>query len=254
VALFGGAAGARAAFVAMALLPGRPLLYNGQEVESPQTLRLFYRDPIAWEQAGAEQARGFYRRVVELARTDSAFLSATFREVETSAPDAVIAFQRGDAIELVNARPREAQVGITGFEVEGAHDLLSNRVQRGNTVILRGTVLWSWSGDQRAAKERALPFGVGEGYRRMRSRTKLSAGRNGRGKGLIVSKTAVRALRARRRADHRAGSPARSARGSTLVAALSETERPLRYRGWRPRAPPGRRRGGGRRRLTGCSL
>lgn len=138
VALFGGAVGARAAFVAMALLPGRPLLYNGQEVESPQTLRLFYRDPVAWEQPGAEQARAFYRRVVELARSDSAFLSATFREVETSAPDAVIAFQRGDAIVLVNARPREAQVGVTGFEVDGARDLLSNRVQRGNTVILPG--------------------------------------------------------------------------------------------------------------------
>lgn len=138
VVLFGGPAGARAAFVAMALLPGRPLLYNGQEVESPQTLRLFYRDPVAWQQPGAEQARAFYRRVVELARTDSAFLSATFREVETSAPDAVIAFQRGDAIVLVNARPREAQVGVTGFEVDGAQDLLSNRVQRGNTVVLPG--------------------------------------------------------------------------------------------------------------------
>jgi glycosidase len=136
VVLFGGAEGARAAFVALALLPGRPLLYNGQEVESPQTLRLFYQDPVAWEQPGADQARALYRRVVDLARTDSAFLSGAFREVETSAPDAVIAYQRGDAIVLVNARPREAQVGVTGFEVDGTRDLLSSRVQRGGTVIL----------------------------------------------------------------------------------------------------------------------
>jgi glycosidase len=138
VTLFGGAEGARAAFVAMVLLPGRPLLYNGQEVESPQTLRLFYRDPVRWEQPRAGQARAFYRRVVDLARTDSAFRSGAFREAETSAPDAVIAYQRGDAIVLVNTRPREARVGVTGFEVDGARDLLSRRVQRGNTVVLPG--------------------------------------------------------------------------------------------------------------------
>ncbi|HEY9518794.1 MAG TPA: alpha-amylase family glycosyl hydrolase, partial [Gemmatimonadales bacterium] len=57
VILFGDKAGARAAFVAMAMLPGRPLLYNGQEVESPQTLRLFWRDPVVWNQPGAEGAR-----------------------------------------------------------------------------------------------------------------------------------------------------------------------------------------------------
>src|SRR5205085_3036626 len=41
VTLFGDSRGARAAFVAMILLPGVPLLYNGEEVESPQKLTLF---------------------------------------------------------------------------------------------------------------------------------------------------------------------------------------------------------------------
>ncbi|MGE5761392.1 MAG: alpha-amylase family glycosyl hydrolase, partial [Gemmatimonadota bacterium] len=50
VTLFGGPAGARAAFVAIALLPGRPLIYDGQEVESPQQLGLFRRDSIVWAQ------------------------------------------------------------------------------------------------------------------------------------------------------------------------------------------------------------
>ena len=136
VTLFGGAAGARAAFVAMALLPGRPLLYNGQEVESPQTLRLFYRDPITWEQPQASEARAFYRRAVDLARTDSAFGAGALRAVESTAPRDVIAYLRGDALVLVNARPREVRVGVTGFPVDGTRDLLSNRVQRGNTVTL----------------------------------------------------------------------------------------------------------------------
>ena len=136
VILFGGKAGARAAFVAMALLPGRPLLYNGQEVESPQTLRLFWRDPVVWNQPGAERARAFYRRVVELARRDSAFVSGDFRPAETTAPADVIAYYRGDALVLVNPRSREIRVGVTGFAVNRARDLLSNRVLRGDTVVL----------------------------------------------------------------------------------------------------------------------
>ena len=136
VTLFGGAAGARAAFVAMALLPGRPLLYNGQEIESPQTLRLFYRDPVAWNQPRAAQARAFYRRVLQLARTDSAFIAGAFYAVETSVPPEVIAYRRGDAVVLVNARPRPVGLTVAGFAVNGARDLLSNRAQRGGTITL----------------------------------------------------------------------------------------------------------------------
>jgi glycosidase len=136
VILFGDKAGARAAFVAMALLPGRPLLYNGQEVESPQTLRLFWRDPVVWNQPGAERTRAYYRRVVELARRDSAFVSGDFRPAETTAPADVIAYYRGDALVLVNPRPREIRVGVTGFTVNRARDLLSNRLLRGDTILL----------------------------------------------------------------------------------------------------------------------
>ena len=136
VILFGGKAGARAAFLAMALLPGRPLLYNGQEVESPQTLRLFWRDPVVWNQPGAERARAFYRRVVDLARRDSAFVSGDFRPAETTAPADVIAYYRGDALVLVNPRPRAIRVEVKGFSLNRARDLLTNRVLRGDDVTL----------------------------------------------------------------------------------------------------------------------
>lgn len=137
VALFGGPAGARAAFVAMALLPGRPLLYNGQEVESPQTLRLFYRDPVVWNQPRAAEARAFYRKIMELARTDSAFLAGSLRAVETSDSADVIAYRRGEALVLVNPRSRALNVAVKGFTVDRARDLLSRRIQRGDTVALR---------------------------------------------------------------------------------------------------------------------
>jgi glycosidase len=136
VTLFGGAAGARAAFVATALLPGRPLLYDGQEVESPQKLGLFEREAIVWNQPHAAVARAFYRRVLQLARTDPAFTAGDFREVRTTAPGDVIAYRRGDAVVLVNARPRAVRVAVTGFDVDGARDLLSSRIQRGDTLSL----------------------------------------------------------------------------------------------------------------------
>ena len=136
VVLFGGAAGARAAFVTMALLPGTPLIYNGQEVESPQKLPLFEKEPVAWDQPAGDSARAFYRRVVELARAHEAFASGAVLAIETSAPDDVIAYRRGGAVVLVNTRPAPVETTVTGFEVAGARDLLSGVVQRAGTVML----------------------------------------------------------------------------------------------------------------------
>jgi glycosidase len=134
--IFGGSAGARAAYVAVALLPGRPLLYNGQEVESPQKLALFERGAIEWNQPRAKEARAFYRRIVELTRRDSSFLSAGLEAVETSAPRDVIAYRRGEAVVLVNARRRPVRFTVRGGGVAGAEDLLSDRTQRGDTIEL----------------------------------------------------------------------------------------------------------------------
>jgi glycosidase len=136
VVTFDRSAGARAAFVAATLLPGRPLIYNGQEVESPQKLRLFFRDPIVWAQPNAAVARRFYASVIQLARQDSAFLTGGFRDVETTAEDDVIAYQRGNAVVLVNTRPRTIGFRVRGVAVDGARDLLSKRTQRGDSITL----------------------------------------------------------------------------------------------------------------------
>jgi glycosidase len=136
VATFGRGAGARAAFTAVALLPGRPLIYNGQEVESPQKLGLFEREPVAWNQPGADQARAFYGAVLKLARTEPALIGGDFQEVRTSAPDDVIAYRRGELLVLVNARARPVRAALNDVEVDGARDLMSKRTQRGDTVSL----------------------------------------------------------------------------------------------------------------------
>jgi hypothetical protein len=136
VTIFGGSAGARATFLAVALLPGRPLLYNGQEVESPQKLALFERGPIEWKQPHAAEARAFYHRVMQLARTDPSFITGELEALDTSAPEDVIAYRRGAAVVLVNARPRGQRLTVTGVRLDGARDLLSDRIQRGDTVAL----------------------------------------------------------------------------------------------------------------------
>lgn len=136
VTIFGRGAGARAAFVAAALLPGRPLLYNGQEVESPQKLALFEREAVAWKQPGGDQARAFYAKVLHLARTEPALLAGDLITVETSAPDDVIAYRRGDLVVLANARPRSLRVTVSGVDVAGARDLLSDATQPGKTIAL----------------------------------------------------------------------------------------------------------------------
>ena len=136
VILFGGSAGARAAFVAAALLPGRPLLYDEQEVESPQKLGLFERDSIVWGQPHAAEALAFYRKVIDLARRNRAFVADSMRAVGLSDSTDVIGYRRGNALVLVNARDHEARVGVADVRLDGARDLLTGRRVRGDTLAL----------------------------------------------------------------------------------------------------------------------
>jgi glycosidase len=135
-ALFSAGAGTRAAFTAMALLPGRPLLYNGQEVESPQKLPLFERMEVVWNQPGGAEALAFYRRVIDLARTEPALLGTDLAGLETSAPDDVIAYRRGNLAILVNARARPVRLTVAGLRVDGALDLLTKRALKGRAIAL----------------------------------------------------------------------------------------------------------------------
>jgi glycosidase len=136
VTLFGGSAGARAAFVVMALLPGTRLLYNGQEVESDQQLGLFVRDPVDWDRPGAAGAREFYRRIVDLARTHRAFAAGDLAPVTTSSPADVIAYRRGGVVVLVNARAEPVAVDVSVPGVAAARDLLGHGTQGSARVEL----------------------------------------------------------------------------------------------------------------------
>jgi glycosidase len=136
VILFGGSAGARAAFVAITLLPGVPLLYNGEEVESPQKLTLFEKQLIAWNQPGAEKTRSFYDTVLHLERTHPAFAGRDLTPVTTNAPNDVIAYRRGNVLVLVNTRSHPVTVVPDGFSGQGARDLLSGNVPQSGNIAL----------------------------------------------------------------------------------------------------------------------
>lgn len=136
VTLFGSPAGARAAYVAMALLPGTRLIYNGQDVESDQQLGLFVQEYVDWERQGAAEARDFYRSVNDLARTHPAFAGTDVEEVTTSAPADVIAYRRGTVIVLVNARPQPVDVEVSAPGVAGARDLLGRNGPTGVRIRL----------------------------------------------------------------------------------------------------------------------
>lgn len=136
VEIFGRGAGARAAFVATVLLPGRPLLYNGQEVEAPEKLPLFERQPVAWRQPHGAEALAFYAKVLRLATTEPDLLRGDFAEVATSAPTDLIAFRRGKIVVLVNPRSRAVQATVTGVSLRGATDLLGGRTLLHDRVTL----------------------------------------------------------------------------------------------------------------------
>jgi len=69
-------------------------------------------------------------------RTHPTLLARDLSEVETSAPDDVIAYRRRNVVVLVNARNREVRITVAGFDVGGTRDLLTDRTQQGDAVTL----------------------------------------------------------------------------------------------------------------------
>jgi glycosidase len=138
VGVFNGSAGARAAFVAMTLLPGVPSMYNGQEVESPQRISLFDKQPIVWNQPNAESTRSFYARVVQLERTHPAFAGNDLVPITTSNPRDVIAYRRNNVAVLVNTRARPVTFEVNGINLIWSRELLSDEIQRSNMIELNG--------------------------------------------------------------------------------------------------------------------
>jgi glycosidase len=116
--LFDGTAGAQAAAVIMATLPGVPLIYNGQEVGDPQQLPLFEQVAIDWD--ADPQMRSFYVNLLERRAASRALREGAFEPLAHDLSDDVLAFRRvaGDetATVVVNVRPSPATVRLPGHD------------------------------------------------------------------------------------------------------------------------------------------
>ncbi|MEM1055475.1 MAG: alpha-amylase family glycosyl hydrolase [Bacteroidota bacterium] len=140
LALFGGAGGARAASTAMLLLPGFPLVYNGQEFADPQRIPLFEKQPIQREQGEAGTTmRAFFDDLLDLRASHEAFVEGTASTVAHDQPETVIAYRltHGDTAMLVvtNTRPEAVTVTLEAAP-EGAESVFGTGTLNGATVAL----------------------------------------------------------------------------------------------------------------------
>lgn len=84
--------GARAFALLSFALPGRPLIYSGQEVGNPKRLAFFERDPIDWHTPGAKAMRAFYTRLCQVYRSHGSLRHGRMRRLKSTAP--IYAFWR----------------------------------------------------------------------------------------------------------------------------------------------------------------
>ncbi len=84
--------GLRPAAVLTATLPGKPLIYNGQEVGIDKSLEFFEKDPIDWQDKN--NYRSFYSKLFNLYQANPALYSGTMVRVNGSEENHVYAFAR----------------------------------------------------------------------------------------------------------------------------------------------------------------
>lgn len=105
--------GAKAFAVLAATLPGKPLLYNGQETRLDKRLQFFEKDPIEWRD---HNSRIFYTKLFNLYQTNSAISSGRMRKLHTDKDQFIYAFVRENASQkvfvLLNLSAEKQQVTI----------------------------------------------------------------------------------------------------------------------------------------------
>ena len=112
-AIFGGQAGAQAAFVAAVALPGDPLVYNGQELGVEEPVPFFSRTPYDWSLRPEVQA--FYRAVLDAHAASPALRSGRASFPTPDAADVLLVERTTGsdrALVAVNVRDRRSAVAV----------------------------------------------------------------------------------------------------------------------------------------------
>ena len=137
--LFGGQAGAQAAYALAASLPGAPLVYNGQELGVEEPVPFFERTPYDW--TARPEVRAFYARFLEAYDQSEALRTGALARLDAVSDDVVVAERTAGAERvavLVNVRDRPVSVATPPALQGGAwSDALSGgAVELGLTVSL----------------------------------------------------------------------------------------------------------------------
>ncbi|MHB2017440.1 MAG: alpha-amylase family glycosyl hydrolase [Candidatus Xenobia bacterium] len=114
-----GQAGSKAFATLIFTLPGKPLIYNGQEIGNAHKLAFFEHDPIQWH---ASPLRAFYTRLCHLYSSHPSLQHGDFTRLHSDHDDVVYAFTRhadGDATFTViaNLSPRPIAATLSGKRV-----------------------------------------------------------------------------------------------------------------------------------------
>lgn len=110
---FQSAEGAKAAFVALVMLPGVPLLYNGQEVGYGTRINLFEKYNIDWTANG--DLRQFYKDVIHLYKTSDILKLGSVQYIATESKDILVytrSMNDSMMVVMVNVRNKEAAVAM----------------------------------------------------------------------------------------------------------------------------------------------
>ena len=112
--LFGSEEGARAAAVGTFLLPGIPMIYNGQEIASEVKANLFEKTTYDWN--SSEGTSDFYSQLMTLWAGEPSFKTGTMDIQDLIEAPGVLSYARDDGndriIVLVNFRREEAQITL----------------------------------------------------------------------------------------------------------------------------------------------
>lgn len=108
------------------MLPGMPLIYNGQEAGMEKRLRFFAKDTINW---GYKDFSAFYKTLNELKHENEALWNApyggTFVPLANNEPRKVLSFMRekGDkrVIVILNLSPAKVTVNLKGSKADGEY-------------------------------------------------------------------------------------------------------------------------------------
>ncbi|MGL5317779.1 MAG: alpha-amylase family glycosyl hydrolase [Bacteroidales bacterium] len=117
------------------MLPGMPLIYNGQEAGFKRRLSFFEKDSIDWNASQLTKYSSFYRTLNAFRKENCALWSGedggSLDRIDNTMPDKVFSFKReknnNRVVGVFNTSPKLVEVLLNDPSLEGEYNLLGNQ-------------------------------------------------------------------------------------------------------------------------------